>query len=176
MILFGITGSSGSGKTGLLEKLLPLFTARGLRVSVLKHTHHDFDIDRPGKDSFRYCQAGAGEVLLAGRSRWVLMNELRGAPEPSLAEVIRHFSPCDLLLVEGFKDAAIPKLEVYRPANGKPPLWPDNPYIIAVACAEQPLPGLGAGRAWLDLDDAEAIARFILSAVLPPGGKTHAVL
>lgn len=175
MKLFGIAGYSGAGKTTLIEKLLPQLTASGLRVSVLKHAHHDFDIDRPGKDSFRHRQAGAAEVLLASSSRWVLMSELRDAPEPSLAEYVAHFSPCDLVLVEGLKHAVIPMLEVYRPANGKPPLWPDHPHIVAVASDEAPPPAVRGGRAWLDLNDTETIARFILATV-QTGGKTHADL
>ena len=173
MRLFGIAGRSGSGKTTLMEKLLPRLTGRGLRVSVLKHTHHDFDIDRPGKDSFRHREAGAGEVLLAGGSRWVLMHELRGSPEPTLAEYVAHFSPCDLVLVEGFKDEAIAKLEVYRLANGTPPLWPDNPHIVAVA-ADVSL-ALPAHLVRLDLNDVDAIVRFILETV-HLGGEKHAVL
>ncbi|HNC52294.1 MAG TPA: molybdopterin-guanine dinucleotide biosynthesis protein B [Accumulibacter sp.] len=173
MRLFGIAGRSGSGKTTLLEKLLPRLTGRGLRVSVLKHTHHDFDIDRPGKDSFRHREAGASEVLLAGGARWVLMNELRGCPEPTLAEYVAHFSPCDLVLVEGFKQEAIAKLEVYRLANGTPPLWPENPHIVAVA-ADVSL-ALPAHLVHLDLNDVDAIAGFILDTV-HLGGEKHAVL
>lgn len=173
MRLFGIAGRSGSGKTTLMEKLLPRLTGRGLRVSVLKHTHHDFDIDRPGKDSFRHREAGASEVLLAGGSRWALMNELRGCPEPTLAEYVAHFSPCDLVLVEGFKDEAIAKLEVYRLDNGTPPLWPDNPHIVAVA-ADVSL-ALPAHLVRLDLNDVDAIVRFILDTV-HLGGEKHAVL
>ena len=175
MRVFGIAGYSGSGKTTLLEKLLPLLTARGLRVSVIKHTHHHFDIDRPGKDSFRHRQAGASQVLLASSSRWVLMSELRGAEEPSLAEHVARFAPCDLVLIEGFKGEAIPTLEVFRPANGKSPLWPDHHQIVAVA-SDQPLPGTLPGHlAALDLNDAAAIAGFILGTV-QAGGETHAVL
>ena len=165
MKVFGIAGYSGSGKTTLLEKLLPRFTALGLRVSVIKHAHHTFDIDKPGKDSYRHREAGASEVLLASSKRWVMMNELRGAPEPTLQEYLAHFSPCDLILVEGFKQEAIPKLEVHRPANGKLPLWPENPHIVALACDEplaSPLPG---HLSLLDLNDADAIVRFILGAV-----------
>lgn len=173
MRLFGIAGRSGSGKTTLMEKLLPRLTGRGLRVSVLKHTHHDFDIDRPGKDSFRHREAGASEVLLAGGSRWVLMNELRSCPEPTLAEYVAHFSPCDLVLVEGFKQEAIAKLEVYRLANGTPPLWPDNPYIVAVA-ADVSL-ALPEHLVRLDLNDVDAIVHFILDTV-HLGGEKHAVL
>ena len=164
MRLFGIAGRSGSGKTTLMEKLLPRLTGRGLRVSVLKHTH---------QDSFRHREAGASEVLLAGGSRWVLMHELRGCPEPTLAEYVAHFSPCDLVLVEGFKDEAIAKIEVYRLANGTPPLWPDNPQIVAVA-ADVSL-ALPAHLVRLDLNDVDAIARFILDTV-HLGGEKHAVL
>jgi molybdopterin-guanine dinucleotide biosynthesis adapter protein len=175
MKIFGIAGYSGSGKTTLLEKLLPRFIALGLRVSVMKHTHHDFDIDRPGKDSYRHRQAGASEVLIASGTRWVLMNELRGVPEPTLEEYVQRFSPCDLVLVEGFKQEAIPKLEVYRLANGKPPLWPDNPHVIALACdPAEPLP-FASPLPILDLNDADAIVRFILQS-LKMEGKTHAVV
>lgn len=172
MKVFGIAGYSGSGKTTLLEQLLPRFTALGLRVSVIKHAHHSFDIDQPGKDSYRHRAAGASEVLLASGARWVLLNELRGAPEPLLEEYLKKFSPCDLVLVEGFKHEAIPKLEVHRPANGKPPLWPDNPYIVAVA-ADVALDAPPAGLPVLDLNDADAIVRFILSTVNLEG-KAHA--
>jgi molybdopterin-guanine dinucleotide biosynthesis protein B len=175
MKVFGVAGYSGSGKTTLLEKLLPQIIAHGLRVSVIKHTHHNFDIDRPGKDSFRHRQAGAGEVLLASASRWVLMKELRGAPEPSLADHLARFSPCDLVLVEGFKQEAVPTLEVYRPANGKPPLWPEHRQIVAVA-SDQPLPAdFPATLMALDLNDAPAIVRYILGTV-QLRGSSHVVL
>jgi molybdopterin-guanine dinucleotide biosynthesis protein B len=174
MKVFGITGYSGSGKTTLLENLLPRFIAGGLRVSVIKHAHHHFDIDKPGKDSYRHREAGAGEVLLASSARWVLMNERRGAPEPTLSEYLEKFSPCDLVLVEGFKRDAIPKLEVYRPANGKPPLWPDNPHIVAVA-SDEALAVLPSHLPTLDLNDTESIARFIL-AHLNLEGSPHAVV
>lgn len=162
MKLFGIAGYSGSGKTTLMERLLPRITALGLRVSVLKHAHHNFDVDQPGKDSFRHRQAGASEVLLASSARWVLMNELRGAREPTLAEYSAHFSPCDLVLVEGFKHEAIPQLEVYRPANGKPPLWPELSHIVAVASDQARQVNQSADVVWLDLNDVDAIVRFIL--------------
>lgn len=168
MKVFGIAGYSGSGKTTLLEKILPRFVALGLRVSVIKHTHHDFDIDKPGKDSYRHREAGASEVLIASGTRWVLMNELRGAPEPTLEEYLERFSPCDLVLVEGFKQQAIPKLEVHRPSAGKPPLWPDNPNIVAVASDALPL---DCPLPTLDLDDADAIVRFILDTLNQPGSR-----
>lgn len=158
MKVFGFAGYSGSGKTTLIEKLIPRFTARGLSVSLIKHTHHDFDVDQPGKDSWRHRQAGAREVLLTCDRRWVLMHELRGAPEPSLAEQLEILSPCDLVLVEGFKQTPISKLEVHRPAHGRPPLWPQNKSIVAVATdgkIDCPLPVL-------NLNDPDAIARFIL--------------
>lgn len=158
MKVFGFAGYSGSGKTTLIERLIPRFTARGLKVSLIKHTHHDFDVDQPGKDSWRHRQAGAGEVLLTCDTRWVLMHELRGAPEPTLEEQLAVLSPCDLVLVEGFKQTPISKLEVHRPAHGRPPVWPENKSVVAVATNERidcPLPTL-------DLDNPDAIAQFIL--------------
>ncbi len=175
MKVFGIAGYSGSGKTTLLEKLLPRFVALGLRVSVIKHTHHDFDIDRPGKDSYRHREAGASEVLIASGTRWVLMNELRSAKEPTLEEYLERFSPCDLVLVEGFKQEAIPKLEVYRPAAGKPALWPDNPNVVALACAAAEHLPVDLSLPVFDLNDADAIVRFILKS-LNMEGKIHAVV
>jgi molybdopterin-guanine dinucleotide biosynthesis protein B len=164
MNVFGIAGYSGSGKTTLLEKLLPRFTALGLRISVIKHAHHNFDVDKPGKDSYRHRAAGASEVLLASSARWALMNELRGAPEPTLEACLSRLSPCDLVLVEGVKHDAIPKLEIYRPANGKPPLWPDNPHIVGIA-TDAVLNEPPAHLPVLDLNDAEAIVRFILTTL-----------
>lgn len=158
MKVFGFAGYSGSGKTTLIEQLIPRFTARGLRVSLIKHTHHNFDVDQPGKDSYRHRAAGAGEVLLTCDTRWVLMHELHGAPEPTLDEQLQVLSPCDLVLVEGFKQTPISKLEVYRPGYGKPPIWPENQSVIAVATDERihcPLPVL-------DLNDPDSIAQFIL--------------
>ena len=158
MKVFGFAGYSGSGKTTLIEKLIPRFTARGLRVSLIKHTHHDFDVDQPGKDSWRHRQAGAGEVLLTCDKRWVLMHELRGAPEPTLDEQLRLLEPCDLVLIEGYKAAAVPKIEIHRPSHGKPPLWPENPHVVAVATNAEldcPLPRL-------PLDEPAKVADFIL--------------
>ena len=165
MKVFGLAGYSGSGKTTLLEELIPRLTAAGLRVSLIKHAHHRFDIDHPGKDSYRLREAGCSEVLLISDQRWVLMHELRGAPEPSLDEQIARFSTCDLVLVEGFKQTPIPKLEVHRPANGKPFIWPEHAGVLAVATpaatdlpADCPLP-------WLNLNDHDAVAAFILEKV-----------
>jgi len=129
MIVFGIAGWSGSGKTTLIEKLIPQFTARGLSVSVIKHAHHGFDLDRPGKDSYRHREAGAKQVLMLSAQRWVLMHELRDEDEPSLQRQLEMLGPCDIVLIEGFKAAAVPKVEVFRAINGKPQLWPENPHV-----------------------------------------------
>lgn len=160
MKAFGIVGTSGSGKTTLIERLLPLFSARGLQVSVIKQSHHDFEIDVPGKDSWRHRQAGASEVLVTSPYRWALLRELRGAPEPSLEEHIARLSPCDLVLVEGFKHALLPKLEVWRAANGKDWLYPHDSDILAVASDVAP-----PERRHLPLDDTAAIGAFILETL-----------
>lgn len=157
MKVMGIVGWSGSGKTTLIERLLPMLAQQGLKVSVVKQSHHDIEIDRPGKDSWRHRQAGAHEVLLSTPYRWVLMHELRAAPEPGLDELLERLSACELVLVEGFKRADHPKLEVWRSVLGKPLLHGDDPRILAVA-SDIPLPG----RRRYDLDDTAAICRFIL--------------
>lgn len=161
MKVFGFAGYSNSGKTTLIEMLIPRFVAQGLRVSLVKHAHHGFDLDRPGKDSYRHREAGATEVFLVSNQRWVLMHELRNEEEPSLEHQLSLMAPCDLVLIEGFKYTAIPKIEVHRPANGKALLYPDNPNIIAIATdapLQAPLPVL-------DLNDVETIAAFILERV-----------
>jgi molybdopterin-guanine dinucleotide biosynthesis adapter protein len=158
MKTFGFAGWSGSGKTTLIEKLIPRFVKRGLRVSLVKHAHHTFDVDQPGKDSYRHRHAGAQEVLVTSSRRWVLMHELRGAAEPSFDEQIRHLSPCDLLLVEGFKHAPIPKLEVWRAATGEPLLHPNDSHIVAVASDAK----VDTRLPLLDLDDVDSICEFIL--------------
>jgi molybdopterin-guanine dinucleotide biosynthesis protein B len=158
MKIFGFAGWSGSGKTTLIEKLIPRFVKKGLRVSLIKHAHHTFDVDKEGKDSYRHRQAGATEILVTSSRRWVLMHELRGAHEPTFEEQVKHFSPCDLLIVEGFKHAPIPKLEVWRAVTGEPLLHPNDPHIVAVATdtkIETKLPVL-------DLNDDAAIADFIV--------------
>lgn len=158
MKVFGFAGYSGSGKTTLIEQLIPRFVMDGLRISLIKHAHHGFDLDRPGKDSYRHREAGATEVFLVSSQRWVLMHELRGQPEPSLDEQLAHMSPCDLVLVEGFKYTAIPKMEVHRQSNGKPLIYPENLNIVALASdvrPDSPLP-------WMNLDDVDGIADFIL--------------
>ena len=159
MKVFGFAGWSGSGKTTLIEKLIPRFAMRGLRVSLIKHAHHSFDVDHPGKDSYRHRHAGATEVLVTSSRRWVLMHELRGAAEPAFEEQVKHFSSCDLLLVEGYKYAPIPKLEVWRAVTGEGLLHPQDPHIVAVASdakVETKLP-------LLDLNDDQSIAQFILA-------------
>lgn len=161
MRVFGVAGWSGSGKTTLIEKLIPRFVKQGLSVSLIKHAHHTFDVDQPGKDSYRHRHAGASEVLVTSSRRWVLMHELRGAPEPGLAEHIRHISPCDLLLVEGFKREPIPKLEVFRAEVGEPLLHPHDGNIVAVASDRS----LETKLPQLHLDDAPGIAAFILQHV-----------
>lgn len=158
MRIFGIAGYSGSGKTTLIEKLVPLFVARGLKVSLIKQTHHDFDIDQPGKDSWRHRQAGCGEVMVASSRRWALMHELREEPEPALKDLTARLSPCDLVLVEGFKHEALPKLEVHRQASGKPLLYPQDARVVALASDES----LATALPQFDLDDAPGIAVFIL--------------
>src|SRR5271169_3571336 len=134
----GFAGYSGSGKTTLLEKIIPLLKQRGLRISVIKHAHHDFDIDKPGKDSFRHREAGAHEVMIASGHRWALMHELRRESEPSLEELCALLSPCDMVLVEGYKFSGIPKLEVHRAITGHPLLYPNDPNIIAVVWTARP--------------------------------------
>ena len=159
MKTIGFAGWSGSGKTTLIEKLIPLLTRRGLRVSLIKHAHHTFDVDQPGKDSYRHRHAGAGEVLVTSSRRWVLMHELRGEHEPKFEDQLRHLSPCDLLIVEGFKYAAIPKIEVWRADTGEPLLHPNDPHIVAVATdakIETRLPVL-------DLNQVNAVASFVVS-------------
>jgi molybdopterin-guanine dinucleotide biosynthesis adapter protein len=158
--LIGFAGWSGSGKTTLITKLIPALTGRGLRVSTIKHAHHAFDIDQPGKDSWLHRQAGATEVLVASANRFALIHELRGAPEPSLAKLVARLAPADIVVVEGFRHGAHPKIEIFRPELGKPPLHPDDPMIVAVA-APEPIDGLTVP--WLPLNDAEAIAGFILA-------------
>jgi molybdopterin-guanine dinucleotide biosynthesis protein B len=158
MKIFGFAGWSGSGKTTLIEQLIPRLVKRGLRVSLIKHAHHSFDVDQPGKDSYRHRHAGASEVLVTSSRRWVLMHELRGAHEPSFDEQIRHFAPCDLLLVEGFKHAPIPKLEVWRAQTGEGLLHPNDPHIVAVASDEK----VETRLPLLDLNDVDGIAAFIV--------------
>jgi molybdopterin-guanine dinucleotide biosynthesis adapter protein len=158
MKIFGITGWSGSGKTTLIEQIVPRFVERGLVVSLIKHAHHAFDVDTPGKDSYRHRHAGCSEVLVSSQNRWVVMHELRGAPEPTLDEQVQRISPCDLLLIEGYKRYPMPKLEVWRKENGKPFLHPEDGNIVAIAADTAPQGRLPR----FDLDDHDGIANFVL--------------
>jgi molybdopterin-guanine dinucleotide biosynthesis protein B len=158
MRVFGLAGWSGSGKTTLMTQLLPALLRRGVSVSTVKHAHHDFDIDQPGKDSYRHREAGAFEVMISSDRRWALMHELRGAAEPSLDDLLRQMSPVDLVIAEGFKRAAHPKLEIHRPALGKPLLAGEDKTIVAVA-SDMPIAGLAVPR--FALDQVDAIAAFI---------------
>ncbi len=158
-MIFGLAGWSGSGKTTLMVRLLPALVGRGISVSTMKHAHHGFEIDTPGKDSFEHRRAGAAEVLVVGGKRWALMHENQGAGEPTVEDLIRHMTPVDLLLIEGFKHHDHPKLEVYRAATGKPLLCREDKRIVAVAC-DSTIDGLPVPI--LDLNDVGAIADFVV--------------
>jgi molybdopterin-guanine dinucleotide biosynthesis protein B len=154
--VIGIVGWSGSGKTTLLISVLPLLRAEGLTVSTVKHTHHGFDMDRPGKDTYRHRVAGAHEVLVAAGSRWALLHEVMG-PEPGLPDLLARLAPVDIVLVEGFKSHPFPKLEVHRPALGKPPIWPDQPDVVAIA-SDTPI---CTDRKLLPLNNPAAVVAWI---------------
>ena len=157
MKVIGLAGWSGAGKTTLLARVIPHLLGQGLRVSVIKHAHHSFDVDVPGKDSWVHRQSGAAEVLVSSGRRWALMYELRGAPEPRLPELLKRMSPVDLVIVEGFKSEPHRKIEVHRAANGKPWLFPDDPGIVGIvtdAAVETRLP-------IVHLDDIDAVAALI---------------
>ena len=158
MKTIGIAGYSGSGKTTLIEKVIPLLVKEGLRVSLIKHAHHEFDLDQPGKDSHRHRMAGATEVLITSSNRWALMHELRGTVEPTLEEQLRHFAACDVVIVEGWKHHAMPKIEVHRKLSEKPLLFPEDTSVIAVASDES----LATDLPQFDLDDAQAVTKFII--------------
>lgn len=162
--VLGIVGWSGSGKTSLLVRLIPLLVQRGLRIATLKHAHHEFDVDTPGKDSYEHRRAGASEVIICSARRWVQMHELGHDAEPSLAELLQRVTPCDLVLIEGFKRERHPKLEVFRVAVGKPPLYPDDVQVLAVA-TDAPLHGVHPPT--VDLNDTAAVAAQVLSCALP---------
>ena len=167
MNVFGIAGHSGMGKTTLLERLIPLLTARGRVISLVKHSHKVIEVDRPGKDSYRLREAGCQEVLLLGEGRWALMHELRGAEEPPLPYLLGRLQHCDLVLIEGFKQGDFPKLEVWRPSQGREMLWPNWPGIAAIA-SDAPRPAqVPPTLPWLDLHDAGALADFVLAHVRP---------
>jgi molybdopterin-guanine dinucleotide biosynthesis adapter protein len=163
MKVIGLAGWSGAGKTTLLTRVIPHLREQGLRISVIKHAHHNFDVDVPGKDSWLHRQAGATEVLVSSANRWALMHELRGAGEPRLSDLLQKLSRADLVIVEGFKRERHAKVEVYRAANGKPLLFPDDPGIVGIATdthIETTLPTV-------HLDDVEAIADMIQRAAMP---------
>ena len=167
MKVFGIAGRSGMGKTTLLERLVAEYVRRGLRISLIKHSHKAIEIDRPGKDSYRLREAGCQEVLLMGRGRWALMHELRGDEEPPLAYLLSRLQHCDLALVEGFKQGDFPKLEVWRRAVGKPMLWPDWPGIVGVA-SDEPMPATHQGCPRLALGETHQLADFVWAQAASP--------
>jgi molybdopterin-guanine dinucleotide biosynthesis adapter protein len=160
MRVIGIAGWSGAGKTTLLTKLIPRLVERGIRVSTIKHAHHGFDVDQKGKDSHSHRMAGATEVLVSSANRWALLHELRGSAEPALDALLQKLAPVDLVIVEGFKRASLPKLEIYRESVGKPLLHPEDPNIVAIA-SDRPLPS--ARVPVLALDDIDAILETMLA-------------
>lgn len=165
--VLGVVGWSGSGKTALITKLIPLLVQRGLKVATLKHAHHAFDIDQPGKDSYEHRKAGACEVIVSSSRRWAQMHELGDSPEASLAELLARLSPCDLVLVEGFKSEPHPKMEVYRAAVGKSPLYLEDPRIVALATDEAPG---DLGIPVVDLNSIAAVADVVLARAEPLEG------
>lgn len=158
MKTIAIAGYSGSGKTTLIEKVIPCLVREGLRVSLVKHAHHEFDIDQPGKDSHRHRMAGATEVLITSSNRWALMHELRGVSEPSLEEQLKRLSACDVVIVEGWKHQPMPKIEVHRKLADKPLLFVEDPSVIALVTDES----LATSLPQFALDDAESVAQFII--------------
>jgi molybdopterin-guanine dinucleotide biosynthesis protein B len=164
MRIIGLAGWSGSGKTTLLAKLIPVLNARGLKVSTIKHAHHNFDLDKPGKDSYVHREAGATEVFISSARRWAQLHELADEEELHLRDIIGRMSPVDLVIVEGFKRETHPKIEIYRAAVGKPLLQPDDDWIVAIA-SDAPVPQ--ARVPVLDLDDIETIADALLAEALP---------
>ena len=166
MKVMGFAGWSGSGKTTLVEQVIGVLSARGLVVSLVKHAHHSFDIDHAGQDSWRHRQAGCSEVMVSSAQRWSLTRELRGAPEATLDELLAHLGPCDLVLVEGFKRAPIPKIEVHRAAVTEPLLHRDDPYIVAIATDT----AIATALPRLDINDPAQVADFIVARLALPGG------
>jgi molybdopterin-guanine dinucleotide biosynthesis protein B len=166
MHVIGFCGYSGSGKTTLVEQLIARLRLAGLRVSVVKHAHHEFDIDHEGKDSWRHRQAGAFEVVIASDRRLAKMREYPSPMAPGVEQLIAELSECDWVLVEGFKNAALPKIEVWRAQTGKPVRYPDDPYVIAVATDDANLLPAATRLPVLDLNDADAVAEFILASAV----------
>ena len=164
MRIIGLAGWSGSGKTTLITKLIPRLIARGVTVSTLKHAHHGFDLDQPGKDSFFHRAAGATEVVISSAKRFAILHELRGEPEWDLPDLVAKISPVDLVLVEGYKRDAFPKLEIYRAANGKPLIHPDDPHVVAIA-SDTAVPA--AKVPVIDLNDTDAIADMLMKRAVP---------
>jgi molybdopterin-guanine dinucleotide biosynthesis protein B len=164
MKIIGFAGWSGAGKTTLLTALVPVLIERGLRVSTLKHAHHRFDVDHPGKDSHAHRLSGASEVLISSAKRFALLHELRGAPEKRLPELLAMMSPVDLVLIEGFKRERHPKIEVFRAANGKPPLHPADPHILAIA-TDEPFAETALPQA--ALDDIAGVADLAIRLARP---------
>mgnify|MGYP001552954131 FL=1 len=164
MRIIGLAGWSGSGKTTLITKLIPCLIARGLRVSTLKHAHHGFDLDQPGKDSFMHRVAGATEVIVSSARRFAILHELRDEPEWNLGALVAKMSAVDLVMVEGFKRDAFPKIEIHRAENGKPLIHPDDPHIVAIA-SDTPLPHVTVPV--VDLDDIDAISDLVLAKAIP---------
>jgi molybdopterin-guanine dinucleotide biosynthesis protein B len=163
MKVIGLAGWSGAGKTTLLTRAIPQLQQQGLRVSVIKHAHHAFDVDVPGKDSWKHREAGAVEVLVSSSQRWALMHELRGAEEPRLPELLAKMSRVDLVVIEGFKREPHRKIEVFRAANGKPFLFPDDPGVVGIATDTSVETALPSAH----LDDIEAIAAMMLRSAVP---------
>ncbi|MEX0751640.1 MAG: molybdopterin-guanine dinucleotide biosynthesis protein B [Xanthobacteraceae bacterium] len=163
MRIIGLAGWSGSGKTTVLTRVIPRLTARGLKVSTVKHAHHGFDVDQPGKDSHSHRMAGATEVLVGSAARWALVHELHGAREPALSEFLAKLAPVDLVIVEGYKREPYPKLEVHRAIVGKPLLQPEDPNIVAIASDQS----IVAPVPVVSLDDLEAIIDILLRHAMP---------
>lgn len=168
--IFGLVGWSGSGKTTLMTDLVPVLIGCGISVSTIKHTHHDIEIDKPGKDSYRHREAGATEVIITSPKRWALVHELRDVPEPDMGHLVQRMGPVDLILVEGFKSHSFPKLEVNRPVNGKPLLAAEDPTIVAIA-SDQSMADCKVPV--LPLSDIGAIATFIIDYCGLKRGKSN---
>ena len=162
--MIGLAGWSGSGKTTLITKVLPVLIKRGLKISTLKHAHHGFDLDQPGKDSFMHRAAGASEVIISSAKRWAVLHELHEEPEWDMPALLKKIAPVDLVLVEGYKRESFPKIEIYRVANGKPLLHGEDKFIVAIA-SDTPLPDVRLPV--IDLNDIEVVADALLNHAVP---------